>query len=125
MSQLHKKSLVELRGIAQSFGIPDIFQKDAIQLAQAIELKQESLVAPKMPEVPKPEYDARLMTKPPAKRSDEQEAMALLQPYIERGLNVRFDEERWYFSFGIRNDQGTIRMPLRVMLRCAERVLHG
>ena len=120
---LANKSLVELRGIAQSFNIADIFQKDQRPLIQAIEIKQQDLIpAPKI-EIPKPEYDARLMTKPPSKRSDQQEIEELLAPYIAKGLRVTFDHERWYMAHGKRTDEGTLRMPMRVVLRCADKIL--
>ncbi len=120
---LVSKSIVELRGIAQSLSISDVFQKDKIQLLQAIEMKQQSLIpAPKI-EIPKPEYDARLMTKPPSRKSDQQEIEKIIAPYVARGLKISFDDERWYMSFGKKTDEGTIRMPLRIVLRCAEKVL--
>lgn len=120
---LKKKSLTDLRTIAQSFNVPDIFQKDKLQLIQAIEMKQHSLVlAPKV-EMPKPEYDARLMTKPPSRKSSQPEIEELVAPYVARGMHATYDEERWYFSFGKKTDEGTIRMPLRTVLYCANRVM--
>ncbi len=44
MSDLLSKSLTQLRGIAQSYDIPDIFSKDTFQLVQAIEMKQQAVV---------------------------------------------------------------------------------
>lgn len=122
---LRKKSLTELRGIAQSFGVADIFQKDKPQLVQAIEMKQAGIApAPKV-EIAKPAYDARLMTKPPSRRSDQQEVEELLQPYIQRGLLLSFDEhgERWFMRFDKKTDEGTMRMPLRHVLLCANKVM--
>lgn len=120
---LLNKSLTELRGIAQSFSIGDIFQKDKPQLIQAIELKQQALIpAPKI-EISKPEYDARLMTRPPSKRSTQQDIEELLAPYIAKGLRISFDDERWYMSYGKRTDEGTLRMPLKIVLKCAEKIL--
>ncbi len=120
---LASKSLIELRGIAQSFNIPDLFQKDKIQLLQAIEMKQQALVPEPKVEISRPPYDARLMTKPPSKKSDREEIEQLLSPYIARGLRVTFDAERWYMTHGKKTDEGTIRMPLRTVLRCADKVL--
>lgn len=122
---LKDKSIVELRGIAQSFEVPDIFQKDQLQLIQAIEMKQKAMIpAPKI-EIPKPEYDARLMEKPPSKKSHSYEANELLAPYIARGLkfSVIDNDERWQMSFGKRTDEGTMRMPLKILLRCADKVM--
>lgn len=120
---LDKKSLVELRGIAQSFGIEGIFQMDAIQLRQAIELKQQGLSKKEEVVIPKPAYDARLMTETPGKICGREEVEDSLVPYVQRGLHVRFDDERWYFSRGKKTDEGTLRMPLRIILKCAEAVI--
>lgn len=122
---LSKKSLTELRGIAQSFDVADIFQKDQKQLIQAIEMKQQAIApAPKI-EIPKPEYDARLMNKPPARLSDVQMIEELLAPYVARGLRLNFDEngERWFMSRGKMTDEGTVRMPPRHVLHCAEKMM--
>jgi len=121
--ELRQKSIHELRGIAQSFGITDIFEKDAVRLAQEIELKQVKLVPPPpiLPE--KPQYDARLMTKPPARISKPMEITELLEPYIVLGLKVRMDEERWYFAYGEKTDEGPLRMPPRNILICAEKIM--
>lgn len=120
---LRNKSLTELRGIAQSFGVADIFTKDQLQLIQAIELRQQDMQPTTAPIIPKPEYDARLMTRPPAKRSEVEVAEELLAPYVERGLHLRFDEERWYMSYSGRTDEGTLRMPLRVLMKCADNLM--
>ena len=120
---LQDKSLIELRGIAQSLSIPDVFQKDKLQLVQAIEFKQQAVtVAPKI-EMPRPPYDARLMTQAPAKIGDKDEVWGMIEPLIKRGLHAKFDEERWYFSHGKKTDEGTLRMPLRNIIKCAEAVL--
>lgn len=117
------KSLTELRGIAQSFGVADIFQKDIAQLVQAIEAKQDAMLRPEADLPPRPTYDSRLMNKPPAKTCDRDLADEYLAPFVARGLNVSYDEERWYMSFGKKTDQGTLRMPPRHLLLCAERIM--
>ncbi len=122
---LAKKSLTELRGIAQSFGVTDIFQKDILQLVQAIEMKQQAIAPMPKVEIPRPEYDARLMTKPPSKKSDQEQLESLLAPHIARGLHFSVDEnaEWWSMSHGKKTDEGTMRMPLKIVLRCAEKVM--
>jgi hypothetical protein len=122
MSALAGKSIVQLRSIAQGYGVKDIFSLDEAKLRQAIEMKQVELQPAPVVVVPKPEYDARLMTKPPSKKSERDEAMKMLKPYIDRGLSVRFTDEQWHMTFGKKTDQGTIRMPLRTLLRCAEKM---
>lgn len=125
MSELRKKSIHDLRQIAQSFSIADIFSKDQLQLCQAIELKQQDMSKRREPpEIPKPEYDARLMTKPPAKMSHEESIKELLKEHVVRGLRLTFpDPERWEMSYGKKTDCGNMRMPLRVVLGCADRLL--
>lgn len=120
---LSNKSQTELRGIAQMLGIADVFQKDKTQLIQAIELKQANMGTPAPAPVPQPEYDARLMTKSPAKRSDQASIEDVLKEHIARGLHLSFDDERWYMQLDRRTDQGTLRMPLRHVLYCANRIM--
>lgn len=123
MSELNNKSIHELRGMAAAYGVPDVFQKDAKQLIQAIELKQTDLIAPIIPLPPRPEYDARLMTKIPSKRSNVAEIEEILAPLVKQGMHLRFDEESWYVSHGKKNDCGSIRIPLRHVLYAAEKVM--
>lgn len=122
---LQSKSLTDLRGIAQSFGVADIFTKDKNALVQAIELKQQGIAPAPRSENPLPAYDARLMTKSPSRKANVQEAEALLKPFTDRGLKVRYDDngEYWYMSFSKKTDEGTMRQPLRQLWNCAEAVM--
>lgn len=123
---LRDKSLTDLRSIAQGYGIADIFQKDKPQLLQAIELKQQAMVPKEKIEVVTPQYDPRVMTKAPARKSDKAYIEELLAPYTAKGLKLSFPEpEVWAMSYDKRNDTGTMRMPPRVVLRCADKVLNG
>jgi hypothetical protein len=123
MSALAAKSLTQLRSIAQGYQIADIFQKTNVQLIQEIELKQKQMLPKPEVVIPKPEYDARLMTKPPAKSSDQDAISDLLKTHVASGLHLSFDEERWYMKHGKKTDEGTLRMPLRTVLNCADRIL--
>lgn len=123
---LRKKSMTELRAIAQGYGVSDIFTMDTAQLVQAIEAKQKSMAPEFKVEIPKPEYDPRIMTKIPARVSEQGVIERLLEPYIARGLTLTFPEpETWAMSCGKRNDTGTMRMPPRIVLMCADKVLNG
>lgn len=123
-SGLTNKSIHDLRAIAQTFGVKDIFAKDQKRLIQDIEIKTQDMIPKPMVEIPKPEYDARLMTRPPAKMSTEESIMDLLEIHIRQGLKVTFpDPERWEMRFDGRTDTGNMRMPLRVVLGCAERLM--
>lgn len=121
--ELRDRSIHELRGMAQAFGITDIFEKDVLKLVQEIELKQQKLVDPPKPLPPRPEYDARLMTAQPSAMGSPIEITDLLEPHIRIGLKLRFDEECWHMSNGNKFDTGSLRMPLRQILDCAEKVL--
>lgn len=122
---LRDRSIHELRGMAQAFGINDIFEKDAAHLIQEIELKQQTLAPARVVLPPLPQYDARLMTKPPSKRSMPDDVVVLLEPYIEKGLRFSIDEnaETWTMQHGLVTDTGTMRMPMRHMLDAARRVM--
>lgn len=121
---LLKKSLHDLRVMAQAFGVENIFEKDAIHLAQEIEDKH-ILAAQELKQDPPPipQYDARLMTAEPSSRGDMQEIIDLLEPYIKMGLKLSFSEESWEMHSGKKMDTGSIRMPLRHILNCARNVV--
>lgn len=120
---LHSKSIIQLRGIAQSFGIDNIFSKTDVELRQAIELAQtENAPKTKMEPIIHP-YDARLMNKPPAKMASLEDINAYLDPYVARGLKFRMiDQETWEMRCGSVIDTGNIRMPPRAIISCAEKV---
>lgn len=109
--------------MAQAFGIADLFQKDKLQLIQAIEMRQGAMASPPPVEIPKAQYDARLMTLPPSTMTDRAEIEEILRPYVARGLHLSFDEERWYMKHAKKTDEGTMRMPLRTVLHCAGKVM--
>jgi hypothetical protein len=118
------KSLTDLRGIAQGYGVVDVFKMTEAELRQAISLKQQDMQPKPKIEIPKPEYDARLMTKPPGKKSDRQLAEEMLAPYVARGLVVTFPTpEEWHMRMGKKEDTGTVRMPIRTLLSCADRMM--
>lgn len=124
MSGLRSKSIHELRAILQGYGDrADLFSMTPTQLVQAIESKQQGSVAQPVV-IPSPQYDARLMMKPPSKITVQNELIDLLKPYTDRGLHLSFpDPESWRMQWGKREDNGTLRMPLRVALDCAQRIM--
>ncbi len=120
---LQNKSLTDLRGLAQAHGVQDILRKSKNELVQAIEIKLQGLQpAPKV-EIPKPEYDPRVMTKIPARLSEQSYIEKLLAPYVERGLKLTFPEpEVWHMRLDKREDTGTMRMPPRHILSCVRKI---
>lgn len=122
---LEDKTLTELRGIAQTMGVPDVFSKTKPQLSQAVSLKAEGMVkAPEPIVVQQHPYDARLMTQEPNALGDKQDLLDVLGSYIKIGLKVDFpDEETWKLSWNKREDTGTLRQPLRNIVNCANRIM--
>lgn len=110
--------------MAQAFGVHDIFEKDAVHLIQEIELKHKPVQAV-APLPPLPVYDARLMTKPPSKRSKPEDVVTLMEPYIKSGLKLEIDDnvETWTMRYLDRVDTGTMRMPMRTFLNCARKIM--
>lgn len=116
---LRDKSIHELRGIAQSFGIDDIFKKDAVHLAQEIEQRQEKLAEPKLPPI-NISYDI-----PHTQGSicSPTELTDALQHHIKHGLTLRFEPDHWIMSARKKLDTGSLTMPIRDIIKCADRVL--
>lgn len=115
---LANKSLVELRGIAQSLSIPDIFQKDSVQLVQAIELKQQSF-AP----APKIEIPVHVVTVTDAMECTPEQVKAACKPFTDRGLHLSFTDTQWKMKHGKKADEGTLKMPIRIVIKCAQKVM--
>lgn len=120
---LEAKSLTQIRNIAHVLGVKDIFVKTSAELIQEIHAKNNDFAPKAKVHVPLPPYDARLMTAKPNAMCDKNQLMALLQPFIERGLKVELKEETWHYRYGIKNDSGTLRMPLRTALKKAQEIL--
>lgn len=118
------KSIVELRGIAQAIGAKFSFSDDAKALQKAIDKKLEERI-PKPPQLEelKPE-DQRLRTRTPARGMTQKALDEALQDQKKRGLKLYFPtSDTWQMSFNKKVDSGTLRMPLRVIVSCAEEVL--
>jgi hypothetical protein len=121
---LEKRSLTELRGLAQSLGVVDVFKKPKNILMQEIVLKQEEAMQKPMEPITPPVYDARLMSKPPSKKSDIENLLDLLEQHIQRGLVINFPHPEWWeMRFNMKTDSGTMRQPLQNVLRCANKLM--
>lgn len=122
--ELRKRSITELRGIAQAIGCKFTFADDVLHLAQKIELKQRDVLPPPEPIVVVSQGDQRLRTLPPAKRTSEEYVWTMLAPFIERGLKFYVDEDGfWEMRLAEKMDTGNLRCPPRHILRAAERML--
>jgi hypothetical protein len=122
---LATKGIHELRTIAFNLKVPDVFNLTRDRLIHQIELKRVAEAKPEPVRIEPPAYDARLMTKPPSKKATKAEVEELLREHMARGLIFRVDEneETWQMWCGKKLDTGSMRMPLRVILLCADRVI--
>lgn len=117
MSALQSKSIIQLRGIAQSFDIPDIFKKDAQQLIQAIEIRKNAVSIKETVVIPVVEVASleNVVSQP--------EIEDALREHIKRGLRLTFTDTQWLMACSPKNDQGSLSMPLRHIVRCADGVM--
>lgn len=124
MTELRRRSIVELRGICQALRIKFTFADDAIALAQKIELRNAETMPKPEPIIVAAVEDQRFRTLPPAKRCDETRVWAMLKPFIERGLHFKVDDAgQWEMRRAEKMDSGNLRCPPRVILRAAERMM--
>lgn len=119
-----KKTIHELRAVCQSKGIKFSFSDDVLALSQKINMVSEALKPIEAEPIPRPEYDPRLRMMPPGKVCTQDDMLKRLQPYIARGLLVTFPyPDMWRMRCGMKEDTGTMRMPPRVMLNAADRLM--
>jgi hypothetical protein len=119
---MSKQSLTNLRGLAQSMGVKWSFSDDYSALKQKIALRQTDMLPPPvLPVVPVPD-DQRMRTLPPSKVSSESVIRQMLEPYMNRGLHVSFENNHFFFRYKERTDSGTMRQPPRVVVACAARL---
>ena len=118
---LANKTITELRGLAMSLSIADVFQKDRAHLLQEIEAKQKTELSSKPAQEVVQTYV--LNSRGKEERCDPDTLEKILEPLKARGLRTRYDEDMWYFSCGKCTDEGTLSMPLMTAVRCAEKVV--
>ncbi len=117
------KSLTELRGIAQAIGAEFTFADNAAKLQLIIERHVESKYKPPEIGTMEPE-DLTLRTRPPAKNATQVEIVEYLKDYIAKGLTLKFPcQDQWHMDFKGKSDSGNIRMPPRVIVGCAKRLM--
>ena len=108
---LTDKTLTEVRELAQTLGIQDIFSKTRKKLEQEIALIQKPAdIAPEPIVVD-------------IVQAEEFPVDDVLKPFIDRGLRYRVDNGRWYMAHGERTDEGSLDMPIAHIVRCAEKIL--
>lgn len=119
---LNDKSISDLRGMAFNLGIHGINSMNRTELVQAIEQKQAAFAPPPVIEPP-----VVVVVQPHnGDANQESEIRAALEPYIKRGLNLTFpDGDTWAMTYQKKADTGTMTMPLRDVLRCADRLVRA
>ena len=121
---LEKKSITELRGIAQAIGCKYDWSDDKKIIIQKIQLKQNAALPKPVIEVRYEQpHDQRLRTLPPSKVSNEKMIRDMLAPLIAIGLKFDVTGEEWVMRYDKREDSGNMRMPPRHILRAAERMM--
>jgi hypothetical protein len=48
---------------------------------------------------------------------------ATLQPFVDKGLHLTFTKDTWSMVWGSKTDSGTLRAPIRDIIKCAQRVM--
>lgn len=121
---LELRSIHELRGMVSAMGGRLDFGDDKKKLAAKIksmldaQLPQPQVMIPDMPE------DMRLRIVPPARNLPRDQVIAALSEYTERGMRLSFPRpDQWRMEFMKKHDTGTMRMPLRVIVGCAQQVM--
>lgn len=123
MAELKNKSIIELRSIAQGLGVEILFSDTKEDLMQKIDSGLTVQLPPAPPPLPNVPSDIRLRTTPPAANSTPSEITDVLAAYIKRGLVVTFPaENQWHIRLARKEDSGTLRMPLRAIVKCADKL---
>ena len=123
---LHLKSITELRVMAQYLGITVNLGWDKRKLGDMIDAKMQASLnlAPAVSDEPS---DALLRTTPRAHNLSQKAVLAALAKYKDSGLVVTFptpDTIRLTHTVS-REDSCSLRVPLRVIVACARKVIHG
>lgn len=122
---IEQKSITELRGIAQAVGLKLDWRWDKSKLIRKIKETTDNALNGVPTESDEPS-DARLRTVPPARNLPQNDVMKALEKYKERGLIVTFptpDSIRLTRTI-VREDQCSLRVPLRVIVECARRIVN-
>jgi hypothetical protein len=115
---LQDKTLSELRGIALSLGIKNIFSLDKLLLLQEIENNKNVALAKEI------KQDINIsVSNSNRKRLSEAQVKDILKPLLDLGLIINFEGDSWVMHKGIKEDSGSVFMPLRDVVRCAKNIM--
>lgn len=117
---LDKKSLTEIRSIAQSMGISPRFDIGKEQLLQDISLHVSAkVVQPEKPiqvNITTPNTEGGMLTK--------ESVIEALKGFSDLGLVVSFPDNRtWQLSCNLKRDTGTMSMSMWNVIQCARDVI--
>ena len=112
LQQLQHKSRDELEGIANRLGLvtkpaekdSEICDRIAIITSQILPSRGETMGEEYLPDVGD---------------FTRKELNVALSGHIKAGLKVKIDDDGFMFSYGKKSDSGTLKQPLKVILRCA------
>jgi hypothetical protein len=128
---LRSKNAEELKAIATGLGLgtPEGEKRQAL-LSRILEVTAQ--ISPERPKSPERDYsvgeevhtlsvnELAPHTQGCSISSLEEGILSALEKHIERGLNVEFKDNCFHMRAGSKQDSGTIRQPLKVIVRCAD-----
>ncbi len=118
---LDKKNMTELRGIAQSLGVKNVFSLKKSQLIDKIKIKSSEVAADTTP----PRVETIIIEIPQEPVREPDRLAEVLSEFISRGLRFNIKDTRWYMGFVGRTDEGGVDMPIRAIIKCAERLINA
>lgn len=116
---LTHKSIHELRAIADSLNIIDLFSLTKEDLIE--EIKKKSIIKKPDP-APEVEYVLPELNKPPSSRRAE--IRHILTPYTNIGLHLSFDDGTWHMKYGLKEDSGHMTSLDRVIIAAAKKMIY-
>ena len=116
---LNKKTLTELRGIAQNMGLIPRYDVGREQLLQDISMYVAAKVAP--PEKP---IQINILQGSDTGVLRQDDILHALRGFIELGVNISFpDEHTWMMECNGRQDTGTMSMGMWNVIQCARDIV--
>lgn len=112
-----KKTIHQLRKIAQDKGVPFNFSDDTLALSQKITMVDDALAS--KPEVPPVVIINNVA---PSTLCTQEQVLEMLAVYRDMGVHVTFSEDTWHMRRGAVEDSGTMHMPAHTILRAAEKL---
>ncbi|MDP9195204.1 MAG: hypothetical protein M3O22_00270 [Pseudomonadota bacterium] len=116
---LRTKSFDELKAIAVGIGL-GISEGEKRQRLLSRIMEVTSQISP---ERPKEEMAEKARSRQSVFSNTKDGVLEVLHPYLERGLHVTFSDGCFHLRAGQKEDSGTLKQPLAVIVRCAESLM--